>query len=310
MVIHCYNESGTPSARGSSVKTRTLEPPANFNPTFLPDQVQAFFATARERHKMYLRKQAGLFPFTEDRVFRDIFFCNVFRELDKTTVWIAENVRDKADTGAEALVDMAACRYINRIQSLKFVLAAGGLPNWSGKIAAEVLADVSPIVNSAYVIHTPKGLDKLHGLIKVVEWVEREAEEIMVFETLRETHARLMQVPLLGPFMAYEVISDMRWTRWLRDSPDILTWASFGPGACKGLSLLTAADFTSVTYSLHNIWAPLGMGRKLLELSRDPNNWPAEWPAWEMREVEHWLCEYSKYVGQLQGLRQGRKYNG
>jgi hypothetical protein len=33
----------------------------------------------------------------------------------------------------------------------------------------------------------------------------------------------------------------------------------------------------------------------LLSASRLEHNWPHEWPAWEMREVEHTLCEFDKY---------------
>ena len=32
----------------------------------------------------------------------------------------------------------------------------------------------------------------------------------------------------------------------------------------------------------------------LLELSRDPNLWPGEWPVWHLGEAEHMLCEYDK----------------
>jgi hypothetical protein len=33
----------------------------------------------------------------------------------------------------------------------------------------------------------------------------------------------------------------------------------------------------------------------LLELSRDNRHWPQGWPRWEMRDVEHTLCEADKY---------------
>ena len=35
--------------------------------------------------------------------------------------------------------------------------------------------------------------------------------------------------------------------------------------------------------------------RDLLVLSQDPENWPEDWPEWEMRDVEHVLCEVEKY---------------
>ena len=309
MAIHSYNPSSEQTHTRKRVKKVDVLP-VGWEPQFMEEHVLGFFATANERQQIFLRKHENKWPYTEDKIFRNISFCNVFRELDKTTVWIAENIRDRAESPEQALIDVTACRYINRISSLRHVLGAGGLPNWNEERALEILADVSPVVNSAYVIHTPKGLDKLHGLCRVVSWVAREADEIMGYHTLQETHARLMQVPLLGQFMAYEIVSDMRWTRWLDDAEDILTWAAFGPGACRGLSLLATGEMDSISYSINNTAIPLAMGRRLLELSTDSNLWPSEWREWEMREVEHWLCEYAKYVGQLRGTRKGKKYNG
>lgn len=47
-----------------------------------------FFAFARERHATYLRRQSGApEPWTDDPILRKFRFTNVFRELDRTTVW-------------------------------------------------------------------------------------------------------------------------------------------------------------------------------------------------------------------------------
>ena len=35
--------------------------------------------------------------------------------------------------------------------------------------------------------------------------------------------------------------------------------------------------------------------RSILDRSRSSKFWPQEWPAWEMREVEHTLCEFDKF---------------
>jgi hypothetical protein len=41
----------------------------------------------RERHNIYLRRKAGKpKPWTEDPILQRNYFCNVYRELDKTTV--------------------------------------------------------------------------------------------------------------------------------------------------------------------------------------------------------------------------------
>ena len=35
--------------------------------------------------------------------------------------------------------------------------------------------------------------------------------------------------------------------------------------------------------------------QELLVLSRDNHYWPETWQSWDMRTVEHTLCEYDKY---------------
>ena len=51
----------------------------------------------------------------------------------------------------------------------------------------------------------------------------------------------------------------------------------------------------------------------MLELMREllavaPSYWPADFAPWEMREVEHWCCEYDKYRRAKSGLDLKRRY--
>jgi hypothetical protein len=58
--------------------------------------VANFFRFARERYKIKLAKDAGKpAPWTKDPVLATAYFCNVFREDDRTTVWFREEVRNK-----------------------------------------------------------------------------------------------------------------------------------------------------------------------------------------------------------------------
>jgi hypothetical protein len=102
----------------------------------------------------------------------------------------------------------------------------------------------------------------------------------------------------MGPFMAYEVVTDLRHTAILENAPDIHTWANAGPGARRGLNRVFGKD-----YGRDDV---VGM-RELLKLSR--YMWPSQiegvmQPRWEMREVEHSLCEFDKY--ERARLGQGR----
>lgn len=103
-----------------------------------------------------------------------------------------------------------------------------------------------------------------------------------------------------GPFMAYEVVTDMRHTRYLRNAPDLYTWANAGPGAIRGLNRLhlrgikqnpkkhtTNEEMFELMKALNEINLP-EFNRVFGEVD-DAN------PRFEMRDIEHSLCEYDKY---------------
>lgn len=104
-----------------------------------------------------------------------------------------------------------------------------------------------------------------------------------------------------GPFMAYEVVTDLRHTRYLRDAPDIYHWANAGPGAIRGLNRLYGRDLNAKP-------KPTTTNLEMCLLMHDLNSYPGEdfaatfgpWKnvaqrRFEMRDVEHTLCEFDKY---------------
>ena len=49
--------------------------------------------------------------------------------------------------------------------------------------------------------------------------------------------------------------------------------------------------------------------QELLTMSQHEDYWPQDWMPWEMREVEHWSCEFAKYENGRGGERLKRRYN-
>ena len=100
----------------------------------------------------------------------------------------------------------------------------------------------------------------------------------------------------IGDFLSYEIVSDLRHTKYLHDAPDIMTWANAGPGALRGLTRLWG--YQPKTQRISGYAFPkqnaLDEMYKLLIRSNEAR-WELNTPAWEMREVEHWLCEFDKY---------------
>jgi len=268
-----------------------------------PVHVGEYFSTARERHRILLARRAGFpKPWTTDPAMSRWRFCNVFREDDVTTIWVRKHVREPMHDDPRCIVAMTACRYFNKISTLEILNEEGLLESWNSDKAKKLLRQVSPLVGAGYLIKTPDGLNKLDGVCQIVNQIQddlpRLAACVKKDPRLEAFWAQLRHYPFLGPFMSYEIVSDLRHTAMLEHASDIMGWANAGPGACAGMSWLTGGDLKCVPYTSSKQWATatLNAMRELLELSRQEEYWPQHRNQWEMREVEHWLCEYAKWV--------------
>ncbi len=267
------------------------------------EQIEEYFATARVRYNIMLRRNEGMLPpWTVDVAFSKYRFCNVFREDDRVTKLVRLHVREPLRKSTRVLTALVAARFFNREETIVKLADADLFVHWDSRRACEILKDVRPVVGSAYMITTPTGLKKLEGVCAVVDMSVKPGLEIMTRitpgqTTLQEVWEKVRMLPFLGDFLAYEIVTDLRHTAWLDQAPDIFTWAVPGPGAVKGLAWLAHKDFEAVRYGTQQTRdAALDAMRRLRIFSRVNALWPREWPRWEMREVEHWLCEYAKWV--------------
>lgn len=314
--------------------------------------IDSFFAFARERHSIYLRRKAGQPPpWTEDPILQQYRFTNVYRELDATTVWFREHVRDPLRDKPEVLLATVVFRLFNRITTGEAIFSqpALGLDDekpgetaWQAFLrtldthllrgSIRQYCDPGPYVTGSYIIKTPDGYDKLDGVLKIIEWfcqhrypVSDTAPEFLggprlEFQwrgaavamqsrpwSLQDACSYIGQFPFIGDFTAYEIVSDLRHTALLDKAPDIMTWANPGPGCRRGLNVVMGRqpnenvskgqmliEMRNILTFLPDYW-PVE-GSRWTEMAKRASNWPrGEWPRWEMREVEHTLCEYYKY---------------
>lgn len=263
---------------------------------------EQFVELAKERYRVKLRRERREpSPWTDDPVMQAYRFCNVHREDDKVTTWFRENVRDHlAESPGHDIVATAGFRWFNNIPAGERLLPMLKGGAWDSDFVRAQLCDLSPLVTGAYMIKTPTGKNKLEGIIQCMEdLVKSDVIPRMISgerdRGLQEMHSILMEAPFLGPFMAYEIISDIRWTTTGRRAPDIMTWANPGPGAARGIGWVEYGD--PETFNRNNtddLDYMTGVAMPKL-LGYAQKNWPERWRPWEMREVEHWLCEYAKW---------------
>lgn len=284
-----------------------------------------YFALAREREAIRQRRLSGAPPpWTRDEVFATWRFCNVHREHDRTTEWFRTHVRDHV-AGWQAVEAVVAFRWFNRIETGERLLDLL-LSGWDADEARRRLAGVQPavtgaytvnyknsyaITNGAYIIKSPDGKSKAEGILWCIEQARRILPSFVPGwgRSLRQAWLDLQSVPFMGSFMAYEVVSDLRWTPVLAGADDIETWAAAGPGCARGLSWVVSGKCGQYNYHSERHQADmLTVMRDLLAMSRSEAYWPQAWRVWEMRECEHWACEVDKYQRGARGERLKRRY--
>ena len=257
--------------------------------------LKGYFDFLNERHLIYLKKLRGEdFPWTTDPILQKYKFTNVFRENDRTTVWFRENVREGMRDEIEVALATIIFRWFNRIETGKILLEHDLYRGWDSDYCDEILREQPQWVTGAYIIKTPNGMDKLEGVCWCIDQIANDHSKFIdsMYEakgSLKELWNVLMPYPYMGPFMAYEVVTDWRHTFLGDEARDIMTWANPGPGAKRGLNRIHGRPLNKQIKSDINI----GEMQVLLELSQE---WlHGQVPSLEMRDIEHTLCEFDKY---------------
>tara|TARA_R110002020_G_scaffold430424_1_gene640094 strand:+ start:697 stop:1536 length:840 start_codon:yes stop_codon:yes gene_type:complete len=254
---------------------------------------EQFFEFLNERHLISLRRGRGnVWPWTKDEILQEYKFTNVFRERDKTTVWFRENVRDVFDETPTVILATIIFRWFNLISTGKILKEHQLFEDWNSKLCIEVLRDQPRWITGAYIIKSPNGMNKLEGICWSIDQITKDdglQQQFLQSNTLQKLWEILLPFPYMGPFMAYEVVTDLRHTYVGRDAEDIYTWANPGPGAKRGLNRIFRRELNK---SLNrNIY--IEEMQYLLEESTKFIH--GQVPDLEMRDIEHTLCEFDKY---------------
>jgi hypothetical protein len=264
----------------------------------LRERLDTYFYWIHERETIRLNKEVEQKPppWTDDSILQKFKFCQVFREDDRTTRWFRTHIRDPYRDDPEVLMATVIFRWFNYIETGRTLVKNKLHLEWDRKKAIEEITKQNKWVTGAYIVKTPNRMDKVTGVAECIShmWGDREklVEKILATNSLEKSWNILRDYPYMGPFMAYEVITDLRHTYLLRDAEDILTWANAGPGAMRGLNRLAGRELGFCKRShpwneeMRNLW----------EISREKLN-PnlIDLDKFEMREIEGGLCEFDKY---------------
>lgn len=276
----------------------------------LLEYVVRYFQFIGERHAIYLRRMRGdKWPWTDDPILNEYKFTNIFRELDTGTIYCREAIREPYADHPELFFNIAAYRLFNYTESHKDM---GFIDKkYNAKKVMEIMYSRREaglrVFTGAHMTTGSLGGDKINqvfGLCLTTLWENRRELEPQPGDTLEMAFNRLNKhCPGYGPFISYEVISDLRWTRYLCEATDINTWANPGPGCKRGINRMLGYRVRNRRdgnpsaeerhkYPKSNDEYLFYMKKLLAKVNVSVQRFV---PNLEMRDIEHSLCEFDKY---------------
>lgn len=303
---------------------------------FTLSEAQPLIDFANERHAIYLRKAlingenipewanpgriADVEDFacmgdgySRDDILNQYRFCNVFRELDRVTVWIRENIREPFADHEHLWFMLAIARFINWPPTLEWLItSAAGWPDKDGFTTQEMahkLEDWKRLGNKvetgAYMIRAESDPNKpwyswskqryVSEIVLGRPWRDRKRVENWLCASDLKTSWEFLTKGNedwvgWGPFMAGQVVADLRHTRYLEHAHDVGAWAPLGPGSTRGLNRLAGRPLKQTLRQEQGL-------KEMLQLQEIVNEHTGSHvPRIELHDIQNCLCETDKYL--------------
>jgi 5-hmdU DNA kinase, helical domain len=276
----------------------------------MSDSVTRFVKFILARHRVYVRRQAGKSqPWSSDPILQRFKFCNVFREDDRVTRWLATEWRGPHENDKHLWFAFVVAR---RCVNWPDTLADLGYPvPWDEQHFLDVLerrrrAGKQVFNSEPYklIISGQSGnLGELQAkfLLNLL-WQDRHQLRPHSGDTLRRLHTRLAAIPFMGGFHAAQVVADLKYVGRLRKARDWWEFAASGPGSRRGLNRVLRRE-------VYDPWQESEWIKHLnvLREAISPALEQAGLPRMHAQDTQNCLCEFDKYERIREGGK-GRKF--
>lgn len=258
-------------------------------------RTQDLFDFIKKRHDIYLAKEGRKpKPWTDDPILQQYKFCNVYRELDTQTIWLAKNWRDPNKDDEDLWFASLVFRFVNwheTAEELKYPVP------WNKKRFVSVLQKRKDrnkkMYSGAYMISThgvrqEKHIYLANSLSQI--WKQRKHIRPREGEDLHEFHKRLMNCFDVGSFIAAQVVADIKYAPRYMRARDWYSFAASGPGSRRGLNRVCEEK-------VNEPWKEDEWKANLdyLKVEIDELLEETEMPVIHAQDLQNCLCEFDKY---------------
>lgn len=208
----------------------------------------AYWYLAAERQRIFRARLLGaVAPLTDDPVLRSYKFTNAYRASDRTSQYlIREVIYDRARSWRDTFFRVVLFKLFNRIETWELLrkhLGEINAADFSVRSVSSILSAAmgrgETIYSAAYIM-PPAGIfgsrikheNHLRLLAMMLESdVDRR---IASANSMGEAFEVLLSAPSIGPFLAYQLITDLAYSPHLDFTED--EFVVPGPGALDGLA--------------------------------------------------------------------------
>jgi hypothetical protein len=208
---------------------------------------RAYWHLACERQRIFHRRTRGEpGPWTDDPILREYKFTNAYRASDRVSQFLIGDViyGPQELPAQDVLSRIVLFRFFSRVETWQALeaqlgpITAATLDDPRLDTALEALRREGPIYTSAFILcaHDAFGLGRKHrNHVALVRSMLRAGlgRRVAAARGLADIFAALVEFPLIGPFMAYQLAIDINYSELTDFSEDDFTVA--GPGAERGI---------------------------------------------------------------------------
>jgi hypothetical protein len=232
------------SRRARSVTIRSHE--VNVTPVF-----DAYWRFAAERQSIFFRRLDGIEgTLTRDPVLQGFKFTNAYRASDRVSQYLIKNVIYRDDLPRDetnVFFRILLFKLFNKIETWTTLEKAVGAITWEtfsfkrfDSILSREMARGNSVYSAAYIMPSGGGFfghqAKHQNHLRMLQHVVRERFPARLRDTnsMADAFALLRSIPFVGPFLAYQYVTDLNYSELTDFGED--EFVAAGPGALDGIS--------------------------------------------------------------------------
>ena len=204
---------------------------------------------ANERQNIFIKKLNGdTSPWTNDPILKTYKFCNSYRVNDRVSQYLLKNVIYNCKTykDEDMLFRIILFKLFNNESTWELLLkefkditlSTFNMKEYS-KILTDAINNNIKIYNDAYISCATKafGYDRKHdnhlALLNKMFIIDKVQDKILKCTNMEQAFKIIKSYPLIGNFMAYQLITDINYSNIVDWKEDEFTVA--GPGSLRGI---------------------------------------------------------------------------